>query len=63
MTNLGSKCKFYTTNQDVFLRYFESIEQYQALIRAGNFKKLEEIIKDKSHFDLSNFDTNILISQ
>ena len=41
----ASKAKFYRGNRDIFLRYFESIEQYEALILAGNFKKIEEIIK------------------
>ena len=40
-----SKAKFYRTNQGVFLKYFDSIQQYDALILAGNFGKMEEIIK------------------
>lgn len=51
----ASKAKFYTGNQDIFLRYFDSLEQYQALIRAGNFKKIEEIIKGSSEFNLEEF--------
>ena len=43
----ATKRKFYTNNADIFLRYFESEEQYKALIAAGNFKKIEEIIKSK----------------
>lgn len=42
----ASKAKFYRTNRDIFLRYFESLEQYEALILAGNFKKMELIIKE-----------------
>jgi len=42
----ASKAKFYRTNRDIFLRYFESREQYEALILAGNFKKMDEIIKE-----------------
>lgn len=42
----ASKAKFYRTNRDIFLRYFESLEQYEALIAAGNFKKMELIIKE-----------------
>ena len=42
----ASKAKFYRTNRDIFLRYFESLEQYEALILAGNFRKIEEIIKE-----------------
>ncbi len=41
----ATKRKFYTNNIDIFLRYFESKEQYKALIAAGNFKKIDEIIK------------------
>jgi hypothetical protein len=41
----ASKAKFYHHNQDIFLRYFDSIQQYEALILAGNFGKMEEIIK------------------
>lgn len=42
----ASKAKFYRTNRDIFLRYFESLEQYEALILAGNFGKMELIIKE-----------------
>lgn len=42
----ASKAKFYRINRDIFLRYFESLEQYEALILAGNFKKMELIIKE-----------------
>lgn len=41
----ASKAKFYTHNADIFLRYFDSAEQYRALILAGNFGKIDEIIK------------------
>jgi len=44
----ASKAKFYRTNRDIFLRYFQSLEQYEALILAGNFRKMEEIIKAKN---------------
>jgi len=43
----ASKAKFYKHNSDIFLKYFDSEEQYQALILAGNFGKIEEIIKSK----------------
>ena len=56
MTNLESKRKFYMSNRDVFLRYFDSDKQYQALIDAGAFKKLESIIKEKSEFDYFEFE-------
>jgi hypothetical protein len=54
MTTLNKK-KFYQNNQDKFLQYFDSVNQYQALILAGNFKKIEEIIKANSSFDLEGF--------
>lgn len=45
-----SKTKFYHHNRDIFIKYFESIEQYQNLIEAGNFKKMNDIIKEKTDF-------------
>jgi hypothetical protein len=48
----ASKAKFYRTNRDIFLRYFESLEQYEALILAGNFEKLDGIIGEKSNFKM-----------
>jgi hypothetical protein len=51
----ASKAKFYRTNRDIFLRYFQSLEQYEALILVGNFKKIEEIIKGSSEFNLEEF--------
>ena len=43
----ASKAKFYHHNRDIFLKYFESIQQYNALISACNFEKMELIIKNK----------------
>jgi hypothetical protein len=37
---------------DIFLKYFESVQQYDALILAGNFEKLEGIIKEQSNFKI-----------
>lgn len=51
----ASKAKFYRDGQDIFLRYFDSLEQYNALILAGNFRKMEGIIKVNSAFDLGEF--------
>lgn len=48
----ASKAKFYRTNRDIFLRYFDSLEQYEALINAGKFEKLEGIIGEKSNFKM-----------
>lgn len=48
--NNASKAKFYHHNRDIFIKYFESIEQYQNLIEAGNFKKMNDIIKEKTDF-------------
>jgi len=53
------KAKFYHHNRDVFLKYFESVKQYEALILAGNFEKMEEIIKNNSSFDLDEFVINL----
>jgi len=47
-----SKAKFYHHNRDFFLKYFDSVHQYQALINAGNFQKLEGIIKERSNFKI-----------
>jgi hypothetical protein len=51
----ASKAKLYHHNRDIFLKYFDSIEQYDALISAGNFKKIDEIIKQNSFFNLDEF--------
>ena len=51
----ASKAKFYHHNRDIFIKYFESIEQYQNLIEAGNFKKIQEIIREKTDFNINNF--------
>lgn len=47
----ASKAKFYHHNRDIFLKYFESVQQYNALILAGNFEKLEAIIREQSNFN------------
>jgi len=52
---MTTKAKFFHHNRDIFLRYFDNVQQYDALIRAGNFKKMEEIIKEKSNFKLEGF--------
>jgi hypothetical protein len=54
----ASKAKLYHQNRDIFLKYFDSIEQYEALISAGNFKKIDEIIKQNSSFNLNEFINN-----
>jgi hypothetical protein len=43
----ASKAKFYHHNRDIFLKYFESVQQYNALISAGNFEKMGIIIKNR----------------
>ena len=50
----ASKAKFYHHNRDIFIKYFESIEQYQNLIEAGNFKKIQEIIRENTDFNINN---------
>jgi len=54
----ASKAKLYHQNRDIFLKYFDSVEQYEALISAGNFKKIDEIIKQNSSFNLDEFINN-----
>jgi hypothetical protein len=54
----ASKAKLYHQNRDIFLKYFDSVEQYEALISAGNFKKIDEIIKKNSSFNLDEFINN-----
>lgn len=56
----ASKTKFYRTNRDSFLRYFDSLKQYEALILAGNFKKMEEMIKENSVFNFENWAESFL---
>ena len=49
-----TKAKFYHHNRDIYIKYFESIEQYQNLIEAGNFKKIQEIIREQTDFNINN---------
>lgn len=51
----SSKAKFFYGNTDKFLQYFDSLQQYEALIRAGRFVKMEEIIKEKTTFRVKDF--------
>lgn len=46
----SSKAKFFRGNRDLFLKYFDSHQQYEALILAGNFKKMKEIVEEQSTF-------------
>lgn len=52
----ASKAKFYSYNQGAFLRYFDNEQQYNALILAGNFKKIEQTIKENSTFKFDEFE-------
>jgi len=52
---MKSQEKFYRGNQDIFQRYFESPQQYEAIINAGNFAKLENIIKENTIFDADKY--------
>jgi len=54
----GTQAKFYQGNREIFLRYFDSLQQYEALIAAGNFKKMEEIIEAKTDFSRDEFINN-----
>ena len=51
----NNNAKFYHHNRDIFIKYFESIKQYQDLIEAGNFKKIQEIIREQTDFNINNF--------
>lgn len=55
VTENSTKAKFYRTNREIFLRYFNSLAQYEALIAAGDFKKMQQIIKENSPFRLDEF--------
>jgi len=54
----GTQAKFYQGNIDLFLCYFDNEEQYKALIAAGNFKKMQQIIEAKSDFSRDEFINN-----
>jgi anaerobic ribonucleoside-triphosphate reductase len=55
----ASKAKFYSYNQGAFLRYFDNEQQYKALILAGNFEKMEKMIKENSTFKFDEFEAEI----
>jgi hypothetical protein len=55
ITENASKAKFFNGNREKFLRYFNSPQQYDALVEGWNFKKMEEIIKANSSFDVNEF--------
>jgi hypothetical protein len=55
---MNTKEKFYKNNIDLFLRYFESRQKYEALINAGKFTEIEETIKANSNFNLDEFIKN-----
>lgn len=54
-----SKDKFFKGNKDIFLKYFDSSDQYDALILAGNFRKLEQIIALNTNFCLKKFQQDL----
>lgn len=48
--------KFYRDNQNYFLQYFNHSyyspsELYDYLLKAGNYKRMNEIIRENSSFD------------
>lgn len=51
----AEQAKFWANNQSIFLRYFDSEQEYNALINAGNFAKISKIVKDNTTFKLENF--------
>lgn len=55
----SSRQRFWKNNKDIFLRYFEGENSYleasgyyDCLVEQGNFKRLEEIVKNKSNFKI-----------
>ena len=56
----ASDAKFFVGNENKLIQYFDGNSTwYNALIEAGAFKKMEEIIKDKSVFDKKAFCNNL----
>ena len=53
--------KFYHANAPIFLKYFDSQQQYQRLMDSGDFEKIKNIIREKSDFNVGDFNTNNLI--
>ena len=45
--------RFFRSNIDIFLKYFNSIQDYEKLLNEHNFAKIRETIKENSVF---NFD-------
>ena len=62
-----SKSKFFTHNKSLFLQYFEDSEQftagekYDAMIKAGRFETMEQIIRSKSKFNADDW-LNIVVA-
>jgi hypothetical protein len=51
----ASKAKFYRTNRDIFLRYFDSIQQYEAMISAGSFGEMDRVVRCNTEFSVEEF--------
>ena len=47
---------FYIRNEDILARYFTDLNYYHALIRGGHFKKMNEIVKSQSKFNMKAFE-------
>ena len=47
----ASKAKFFNDNASLFLRHFDSLEEYNAFIKAGRFDEMEQIIKQGTSFN------------
>lgn len=47
--------KFWINNKDIFLRYFKSEQEYDALIKAGNDKKMQRIVAENTQFNSIDF--------
>lgn len=47
----ASKAKFFNDNASLFLKHFDSLEEYNAFIKAGRFDEMEQIIKNGTSFN------------
>lgn len=55
----SSRQRFWKNNKDIFLKYFEGENSYlepsvyyNELVEQGNYKRLEEIVRNKSNFKI-----------
>ena len=56
---LESRTKYYHNNFSLFIKYFDSEQQYISLINSGNFRKIDEIIKNKTTCNFNEVVNNL----